>query len=83
VGLQSLLGFQTKFQSLVEQKQKGDEMKLTDRETAQILAALRFWQEKANLNDVERYIEFFNEHGPLDDLDIDALCENLNFGGKS
>ncbi len=46
-----------------------------------ILAALRFWQRKGNSSDLPEYVIFQNgddDRGPMDDHDIDALCERIN-----
>lgn len=52
----------------------------TSRELATVLAALRFWQELTGMS-----IRFKDEiatdndrHVPLNDLEIDALCEKIN-----
>ena len=59
------------------------QVELTDREVAQLLAALRNWQTDA-LNEVlaEAFAGHFEDHAPLDDDEIDALCERLNFAGE-
>ena len=49
---------------------------LTDRELATVLHALRKLQDTANCNYV---CEHFDEHEPLNDDEIDELCERLNF----
>lgn len=57
-------------------------MKLTDKETAIILAALRFTQRRLDndgglLNDLMP--EFFEDFGDeTDSTDIDDLCERIN-----
>jgi len=52
------------------------------REVAQLLAALRNWQIDALNEDlVEAFAGHFEDHAPLDDDEIDALCERLNFAG--
>ena len=57
------------------------QVELTDREVAQILAALRNWQTDALNEDlVEAFAGHFEEHESLTDKEIDALCERLNFG---
>jgi hypothetical protein len=46
-----------------------------------ILAALRYWM--ANTEEDERqemYPSYFEDYGPLDDEEIDQLCEQLNMG---
>ena len=58
------------------------QVELTDREVAQLLAALRNWQVDALNEDlVEAFAGHFEDHEPLDDGEIDALCERLNFAG--
>lgn len=53
-------------------------MQPTKRETATLLAALRYWQ--ANFDD--EVVEFFSDHfhstPPLNDEEIDNLCDKLN-----
>ena len=57
-------------------------VQLSDREIAQLLAALRNWQTDALNEDlVEALAGHFEDHAPLDDDEIDALCERLNFAG--
>jgi hypothetical protein len=63
----------------------GATMKLTDRELATVLAALRNWQQHAPVllrhrTSHTRYSDFFLEHRPLDLQEIDALCEKINLG---
>ena len=66
-------------------------MKLTDRELATVLAALRFWQaemvnayESCEADDWPSSIPVvdkgghFREHKPLTPDEIDGLCERLN-----
>jgi hypothetical protein len=58
-------------------------MKLTEREVANILAALRYWQDNTSEeNDCgERFdmaVHFDHECPPFDDADIDLLCEKIN-----
>ena len=49
------------------------------REVAQLLAALRNWQtDSLNEDLVEAFAGHFEDHAPLDDDEIDALCERLN-----
>lgn len=58
---------------------------MTSKETATVLAALRYWQqdfidqpdEDGGPIDSER----FAEHQPLTSVEIDSLCERLNLGG--
>jgi hypothetical protein len=57
-------------------------VQLSDREIAQLLAALRNWQtDSINEDLVEAFAGHFEDHAPLDDDEIDALCERLNFAG--
>lgn len=66
---------------------------MTDRETATVLAALRFWQrlektrylartsfsmEKGVVNIQQPEDVYFENHKPLDNAEIDALIEKLN-----
>jgi len=57
-----------------------DLMKLTDRELATMLAALRLFQEYLFSSDKEIVGKFphFDEHEPLNPDEIDDLCERLN-----
>jgi len=58
------------------------QIELTEREVAQLLAALRNWQiDSENEDLVEAFAGHFEDHAPLDDNEIDALCERLNFAG--
>ena len=58
-------------------------VQLSDRELAQMLAALRNWQIDALNEDlVEAFSGHFEDHEPLTDEEIDALCERLNFAGE-
>jgi hypothetical protein len=51
---------------------------LTDRQTATILASLRYFQ--ANRDDIlELELEHFEEVTPLTYEEIDELCESINF----
>ena len=55
---------------------------LSDRELAQLLAALRNWQtDSLNEDLAEAFAGHFEDHAVLDDDEIDALCERLNFAG--
>jgi hypothetical protein len=61
------------------------QVELTDREIATILAALRNWQiDGLNEDLVDTFSGHFEDHEPLSDDEIDALCERLNFadGGQ-
>jgi len=56
------------------------QIELTEREAAQLMAALRNWQIDALNEDlVEEFAGHFEDHPPLSDEEIDALCERLNF----
>ena len=56
---------------------------LSDREIAQLLAALRNWQTDALNEDLaEAFAGHFEQHEPLSDDEIDALCERINFAGE-
>ena len=53
---------------------------LSGREIAQLLAALRNWQvDGLNEDLAEAFAGHFEDHQPLSDDEIDALCERLNF----
>jgi hypothetical protein len=59
------------------------QVELSHRDIAQLLAALRNWQVDALNEDLaESFAGHFEEHAPLDDDEIDALCERLNFAGE-
>ena len=54
-------------------------MKLTDRETATMLAALRHYQHNTEFDQrQEGSPEHFEDQEPLDDEEIDNLCEKIN-----
>jgi len=56
------------------------QVEVGEREAAQVMAALRNWQVDAlNEDMVEEFAGHFEDHAPLDDDEIDALCERLNF----
>lgn len=57
-------------------------MNLDNRELGTVLAALRFWQRKVRLvGEPERDIATDGDAFPeLTAVEIDALCERLNFG---
>ena len=60
-------------------------MKLTDRELATILAALRYWQ-REGLTSGGSEIDVATDNGIIDELDrgeIDDLCERLNTSDAS
>jgi hypothetical protein len=54
--------------------------RLSDRELATVLAALRYWQHDLAENEEEGPIgqEHFAEVTPLSVAEIDGLCERLN-----
>ena len=59
------------------------QVELSDREIAQLLAALRNWQMDALNEDLAKaFAGHFEEHAPLTDDEIDALCERLNFAER-
>ena len=59
------------------------QIELTGSEAAQIMAALRNWQtDSLNEDLVEAFAGHFEDHEPLTDDEIDALCERLNFAGE-
>jgi len=56
------------------------QLELTEREIAQLLAALRNWQtDSLNEDLVEAFAGHFEDSEPLTDEEIDDLCERLNF----
>jgi hypothetical protein len=58
------------------------QVELSARDIAQLLAALRNWQiDTLNEDLVEAYAGHFEDHPPLTDDEIDALCGRLNFAG--
>jgi predicted transcriptional regulator len=59
------------------------QMESSDRDIAQLLAALRNWQTDALNEDLaEAFSGHFEEHEPMTDDEIEDLCERLNFGGE-
>ena len=57
------------------------QIELSDRDIAQLLAALRNWQtDSLNEDLAEAFAGHFEDHEPLSDDEIDALCERINFG---
>lgn len=53
--------------------------RLTKRELATVLAALRFWQTSMNQNNGPLLSDhFYNGVTPLTDDEIDELCDRLN-----
>jgi hypothetical protein len=58
-------------------------VELSPRDVAQLLAALRNWQVDALNEDLgESFAGHFEDHAPLEDDEIDDLCERLNFAGE-
>ena len=57
-------------------------MKLTSRELATVLAALRWWQQELQRldppNDIPPIGFHFTDQTPLSGAEIDDLCERLN-----
>lgn len=59
------------------------QIELNARDVAQLLAALRNWQtDSLNEDLAEAFAGHFEDHEPLTDDEIDALCERLNFAGE-
>ena len=59
------------------------QVELSPREVAHLLAALRNWQtDSLNEDLVEAFAGHFEDHEPLSDEEIDALCEHLNFAAE-
>jgi predicted transcriptional regulator len=59
------------------------QVELSPREAAQLLAALRNWQtDSLNEDLADAFAGHFEDHAPLGDDEIDALCERLNFAGE-
>ena len=57
------------------------QVELSEREVAQLLAALRNWQtDSLNEDLADAFAGHFEDHAPLSDEEIDDLCERLNFG---
>ena len=54
--------------------------RFTKRELATVLAALRFFQRQRFGFDHPEWSEHFVDAKPLDDVEIDQLCERLNCG---
>lgn len=53
-------------------------MTLPPRALATVLAALRYWQQDLIANEAPPISHHFTEHTPLDEDEIDSLCECLN-----
>jgi hypothetical protein len=47
------------------------------REAATVLAALRAWQDRYAMSN----INYFEVYAPLENTEIDALCERINIDG--
>lgn len=62
----------------------GSKVLLTDRDVAQILAALRFWQSNDMTSETSlselKDAGHFEDHAPMTTDEIDALCERINLG---
>jgi hypothetical protein len=53
-------------------------VELSNREAALVLAALRNWQEESKGVDLADFYEaYFEEHEPLESIEIDALCGRI------
>jgi hypothetical protein len=53
-------------------------VELSHREAALVLAALRNWQEESkNVDLADFYEAYFEEHEPLDSVEIDAVCSRV------
>ena len=57
-------------------------MKLTEQELATVLAALRLWQRYPNTSGLMDIATNGGEFNPLNNNEIDALCQRLNNGGN-
>ena len=59
------------------------QVELSGREVANMLAALRNWQtDSLNEDLADAFAGHFEDHAPLSDDEIDALCKRLNFAGE-
>jgi signal transduction histidine kinase len=69
--------------AIAEGAKGADFYHLDDREHATVLAALRYWQREGGIMALREWDIASNDETlvPLDDKDIDALCERLNCGG--
>ena len=57
-------------------------VELSERDCVHIVAALRNWQiDSLNEDLVDSFVGHFEEHEPLTDEEIDALCTRLQFAG--
>jgi len=60
------------------------EQRLTERELATVLAALRHWQRAVPEKDAQSYSPLhFKAVQPLSHREIDSLCERLNTGNTT
>jgi predicted transcriptional regulator len=58
-------------------------VELSPRDVAQLLAALRNWQtDSLNEDLADAFAGHFEDHEPLTDDEIDALCERHNFSSE-
>lgn len=53
-------------------------MNISNKETATILAALRYWQQDLDANDEPPISDHFYDEEPLTSCEIDVLCEHIN-----
>ena len=54
------------------------QVELSPREAALVLAALRNWQEESQTTNLEDLFEaYFENEDPLDNEQIDALCQRI------
>jgi hypothetical protein len=54
------------------------QVEMSNREAALVLAALRNWQEEAQSTNLEDLFEaYFENEGPLENDQIDALCQRI------
>jgi hypothetical protein len=59
-------------------------IEISQRELAQLLAALRNWQtDTLNEDLADAFAGHFEDFEPMTDDEIDALCERLNFAGDA
>ena len=60
------------------------QVELNEREIAQVLAALRNWQvDGLNEDLADTFAGHFEDHAPLSDEEIEALCERINFASPA
>ena len=54
------------------------QLEISSRDAAQILAALRNWQDQMDREDLEGYYEgYFEQHDPMDRGELDGLCARI------